>query len=112
MRAFAPVLLLGLAVGGCGDSELAETVWSAKHPGVAIQCQGEKIPADLCVRWAEQFLESGEMRVTISRLVVTFRGGEDGTECSAEFYEARRGLLVKSGVTCPGDATSATEVQR
>jgi hypothetical protein len=108
MRTLAAVVLLGLAVGGCGDVELAGTVWSAKYPRVAIQCLGERIAPDLCVRWAERFLENGETRATISRLVVTFRGGADGTECSAEYYEARRGPLVKIGFSCPGDATSAT----
>jgi hypothetical protein len=104
MRNLTAAVLLGLAVGGCGDPGPERTVWSAKYPDVAIQCQGEPIPADLCTRWGERFLESGQMRATISRLVVTFRGGEDGTECSAAFYEARRGLLFRSGVTCPADA--------
>lgn len=113
MRTRATLVLLALVLAGCGVPGFDGTVRSVKYPGIEIRCAGgQPVPGDVCVVWAEIALaDIPDMgTATVSGIVITFRGGDDGEWCSVTFYVDGREMYERGMRPCPGDAAGAAGV--
>lgn len=111
MRVGAVVMLAVMVLPACAMplndpvAQMPITVESALFPDVAIECSGERLSEDECLKWAEEMLPAAPTRpsggegLAVAKLVLTNRTGN--SRCAADYFAADGRLVMTAAARCP-----------